>query len=60
MKVRVEYDNKILGKDIFWEGDSSKINEIRNIPARKAAETIVQNGIRSAHCGMWIISVVDN
>ncbi len=61
MKIKVEYESEILGKSVFWEGDSSRINEIRNIPARKTAEIVVLDGIGSARkCGMWTVSAEED
>ncbi len=60
MKIRVEYESDILGKDIFWEGDSSQIDEIRNIPARQTAKIVVSDGIGTTRkCGMWIVSAIE-
>ena len=54
MKIRVEVKNKILGDSIFWEGPSTKINEIRNIPARMLAEQVVKDGV-ARKIGMWYV-----
>jgi len=57
MKIRVEVKNDILGNRIFWEGDSSKIQEIRNIPAKLTAEKVIKDGVDRT-CGMWVVSVL--
>ena len=56
MKIKIKVKNEILGDSIFWEGDSSKISEIRNVPARMLAEAIVKDG-NSRKDGMWVVSV---
>jgi hypothetical protein len=55
--VRVSYNSEVLGKGIFWEGPSSKINLIRNIPARMVAEEVVKDG-KTRETGMWKVEVV--
>jgi len=55
--IRVEVKNEILGDHIFWEGDSSKISEIRNIPARVLAECVVKDG-KERCSGMWVVSAL--
>jgi hypothetical protein len=55
VKIKVEVKNNILGDSTFWEGDSSKISEIRNIPAKMTAEQVVKDG-KTRTCGMWIVS----
>lgn len=57
MIIRVEVKNEILGDGIFWEGESDRISEIRNIPARKLAEKVIRDG-QTRKDGMWIVSVV--
>jgi hypothetical protein len=55
MKIIVEYDSPVLGSGVFWEGDSSKIDEIRNLPAKLAAEEVVKDGKKRCY-GMWTVS----
>lgn len=50
--IIVEVENRILGDCEFWRGDSSKIQEIRNTPARLLAEKTVKDGLPRAF-GMW-------
>jgi len=55
MIIKVEVKNEILGDDIFWQGDSTKISEIRNIVAKKLAEKVIKDG-QTRKDGMWIVS----
>lgn len=57
MEILVEVKNEILGDSVFWKGDSTRVSEIRNIPARRTAELVVQDG-KSRVCGMWHVSVI--
>ena len=57
MKIKVEVKNEILGDSVLWEGDSSRISEIRNIPARMMAEQVVKDG-QTRKSGMWIVSAL--
>lgn len=50
--IIVEVKNEILGNSEFWRGPEEKIQEIRNIPARMAAEQVVQDG-KPRISGMW-------
>jgi hypothetical protein len=56
MEIRVAVKSAILGDSVFWEGPAERINEIRNIPARRTAEKVVQDG-RPRTCGMWHVSI---
>jgi hypothetical protein len=58
MKIRVEVKNEFLGDSLFWEGDSNKVQEICNIPARETAKLVAKDG-QTRKCGMWQISAVD-
>ena len=58
MIIRVEVINELLGNSVFWEGDSSKISEIRNIPAKMLAEKVVKDG-KKRTSGMWHVSASD-
>ena len=61
MKIKVKYESDILGNDIFWEGDSSQINEIRNIPARQTAKLVILDGVGTTRkCGMWLVSAEED
>lgn len=55
--VRVEYKSDVLGNAVFWEGTEDKINEIRNIPARRLAELVLVDGLQRKG-GMWTVSIV--
>lgn len=55
MKLRVEVKNDILGDSVFWEGDSSRVDEIRNIPARQLAKRVMLDG-KTRKDGMWVVS----
>jgi hypothetical protein len=57
MKIRVEVKNEILGDSLFWEGESTAIHEIRNIPARQIAKLVVKDGLPRI-LGMWHVSAV--
>jgi len=56
MNIKVEVKNEIMGNSTFWEGDSSEISKIRNIPARMLAERVVKDG-QPRNIGMWFVSV---
>lgn len=56
MVIRVEIKNNILGNSVFWEGDSMKVCEIRNIVARQLALNVRMDG-KTHKSGMWIASV---
>ncbi len=55
MIIKVIYNNDILGKDIFWEGDSRDINKIRNIVAQNLANKVAIDG-KTRSDGMWTVS----
>jgi len=57
MTIRVKYISEILGEGVFWEGDSSKIPEIRNIVAQRLAIMVETDG-KSRQNGMWYVSEV--
>lgn len=57
MKLRVEVKNEILGNSIFWEGDSTNIEQIRNIPAKQTAKQVAKDG-KNRICGMWYVSII--
>ena len=57
MVIRVEVKCDILGDDIFWEGDAENIDEIRNIPARRLAYLVAEDG-EPRSIGMWHVSEV--
>jgi hypothetical protein len=57
MIIKVIYNNDILGKDIFWEGDSRDIGQIRNIVARDLAVRVATDG-KTRTSGMWKVSEV--
>ena len=50
--IIVEVKNAILGDSEFWRGPEEKISEIRNIPARIAAEKVIKDG-QPRVSGMW-------
>lgn len=50
--IIVEVKNEILGNSEFWRGPEESISEIRNIPARMAAEQVVKDG-KPRVSGMW-------
>lgn len=53
-RIVVEYENEILGSGVFWEGPAENINEIRNTPARRVAETVAKDG-ETRTVGMWAV-----
>jgi len=57
MRIRVEIKNEILGDSLFWEGDESKIEEIRNLPAKMTARKVAKDG-KTRISGMWVVSEV--
>ena len=57
MRIRVEVKNEILGDSLFWEGDESKIEEIRNLPAKMTALKVAKDG-KTRILGMWVVSEV--
>ena len=54
--IKVEVISNVLGTHVFWEGDASKIKEIRNIVARGLAEIVVKDK-KNRKDGMWRVSV---
>ena len=58
MKIKVEVKNEILGDSVFWEGDESDIDQIRNIPAKMTAEKVIKDG-KTRKFGMWLVSVAE-
>ncbi len=54
--IRVETKSDVLGNGVFWEGPTSRVSEIRNIPARKLAHLVAADG-KSRSAGMWRVSV---
>ena len=59
MEIVVETKSDVIGNGVFWRGPADRINEIRNIPARKTAELVAKDG-KSRVCGMWHVSTVPN
>jgi hypothetical protein len=55
--IRVETASDVLGNGVFWEGPASRVNEIRNIPARKLAHLVATDGKPRAS-GMWRVSAM--
>lgn len=55
MKIKVEVRNEILGDSIFWEGDSTKLAEIQNLPAKRLADMVVIDGL-PRRSGMWYVT----
>ncbi len=54
MRIRVLFDNDILGHGVLWEGDSKDILQIRNYVARDLAHRVVKDGVRRKN-GMWTV-----
>jgi hypothetical protein len=54
--VIVEVKNDILGDCEFWRGPENLIEEIRNIPARMLARSVVAGG-KPAQIGMWRVRI---
>ena len=52
MRIRVSYDSEVLGSKIFWEGDSSDMSKLQNIPARMLVQQVAQDG-KTRSSGMW-------
>ncbi len=52
--IIVEVKNVILGDSEFWRGPEERISEIRNIPARMAAEKVIKDG-QPRVSGMWYV-----
>lgn len=59
MKIKVEVKNDILGDSVFWEGNHDEIAQIRNKPARQAAERVASGLCEMETVGMWVVSKVD-
>jgi len=57
MKIRVTFDNYLLGKGVFWEGLPGKLEEIQNMAARIAAKKTRETG-EKVKFGMWTSEVV--
>lgn len=57
LRIRVEVKNEVLGDCVFWEGLTADIGSIRNIPARKTAALVAEDG-RNRVCGMWHVFAV--
>jgi len=56
-RVKITYDNEILGKGVFWQGSYSELEKCRNIPARKIAGMCFRDG-KTHKCGMWTASQI--
>lgn len=59
MQIRVETKNDLIGDSIFWKGDSSGIDNIKNIIARDLAKHVAKDGITRSH-GMWLVYEVND
>ena len=55
--IRVETKSDVLGDGVFWEGPTSRVMEIRNIPARRLALLVATDGKPRAS-GMWRVSAM--
>ena len=55
--IRVEIESDVLGNGFFWQGPTSRVMEIRNIPARRLALLVATDGKPRAS-GMWRVSVM--
>ena len=55
--IRVETESSVLGNGVFWEGSTSRVREIRNIPARNLALLVAADGKPRAS-GMWRASLM--
>ena len=53
--IRVEIESDVLGNGVVWEGPTSRVREIRNIPARTLALLVAADGKPRAS-GMWRVS----
>ena len=58
MNIKVEVKNDILGDCVFWQGSEEKVKEIRNIPARRLAVLVAEDGV-ARKTGMWYVSVCE-
>ena len=56
--IIVEVKNTILGDSEFWRGPESRIEEIRNIPARETAKQVANDG-KARVCGMWHVKQIE-
>ena len=56
--IRVEIKSDVLGDSVFWKGPADRVSEIRNVPARRTAQLVSEDG-KARACGMWRVSVVD-
>lgn len=54
--IVVEVKNQILGDSEFWRGPVTRIDDIRNIPARETARLVAKDGKARAN-GMWHVRV---
>ena len=59
MEIVVETKSDVVGNGVFWRGPADRIDEIRNIPARKAAKLVAEDGKKRV-IGMWHVSVTPN
>lgn len=55
--IVVSYNSEVLGNGTFWVGDSTKLEDIRNIPARRLAEQVALDG-KTREAGMWKAEMV--
>jgi hypothetical protein len=58
MEIKIEYNSDVVGKGVFWSGDSMKVGEISNIFARMLALNVRLDG-KTRKSGMWTVSVID-
>lgn len=58
IEIVITYESEVLGSGEFWRGPANRISEIRNIPARRAAEKLLENDDgKPVSGGMWTASV---
>lgn len=54
MKIKVEMRDNILSNRIFWDGDETEIEQIKNSVAKKLAKKVIQDG-KSRQFGIWFV-----
>jgi len=57
MKIRVTFNNYLLGRGVFWEGLPNKVGEIQDMAARVAARKACETG-KTVKFGMWTAKIV--
>lgn len=56
--IVVSFKSEVLGAGEFWRGPEDRVDEIRNIPARRMAKCVIADG-KTRSAGMWTVEKKD-